>query len=65
MVEIVSREKVVSRDGDFNGVTIGGSYPCKMEGCRGTRLSVRWDDGKVSFPCTKGMTYHDNTWQIL
>jgi hypothetical protein len=38
------------------GVTTGGHYPCPMDGCPGTRLAVKWYDGKMTYPCTKGMT---------
>lgn len=48
--------KVHSRDGTKVGVVRGRGYRCQLEGCRGLRLPVRWPDGRMTFPCTKGMT---------
>jgi hypothetical protein len=39
----------------YRGTLTGGFRNCQMEGCRGKRLGVRWDDGKLTFPCTHGM----------
>lgn len=47
--------KVVSRDGKIKGKTTGSCNHCRLEGCNGLRLGVRWSDGKLTFPCTKGM----------
>jgi hypothetical protein len=27
---------------------------CALDGCGGTRLHVRWPDGKRTYPCVKG-----------
>lgn len=58
--------KVVSKDGEIGFLT-GGNYKCQMEGCRGARLSVRWADGKITRPCTKGMVYSEDsrTWKMM
>jgi hypothetical protein len=57
---------VYSRDGKLCGVASGSEYPCQLEGCTGVRVSVRWDDGHRTFPCSKGLTTRDdNTLQIL
>lgn len=59
-------EKVLGSDGASEGHTTGGSYACRMEGCRGTRLAVRWRDGTLSYPCTHGMNMVDKTtWKII
>ena len=39
------------------GRTTGGTSHCRLEGCTGLRLAVRWSDGRLTFPCTKGMDY--------
>ena len=59
-------EIVKSRDGKLTGRTTGGERTCQMEGCRGRRLGVRWKNGKITFPCTRGMVYNDakKTWKI-
>ncbi len=43
----------------LHGLTTGSYHNCSMAGCTGVRLSVKWDDGKHSFPCTKGMTLRE------
>lgn len=58
--------KVVSRTGNVGELT-GSQRFCQLEGCRGKRLYVRWKDGKITIPCTKGMTFDETTytWKIL
>jgi len=55
-----ARELVIARDGNSVGYTTGGERPCTVEGCRGHRIGVRWEDGKMTFPCTEGMEYRNN-----
>lgn len=31
------------------------AYDCTVEGCRGKRVSVRWEDGKLTKPCSVGL----------
>lgn len=54
------------RTGKMTGRLTGGSRGC-AEGCRGRRLGVRWPDGQLTWPCTKGMTYDaaKQRWKIL
>ena len=49
--------EVRSKGYKYVGKTTGGVRPCSMEGCRGERVAVRWDDGSLTFPCTKGMRW--------
>ena len=58
---------VYSRDRKFKGRMTGSERPCTMESCQGKRVGVRWEDGKLSFPCTRcGMVYYKNkTWRIV
>lgn len=42
-----------NRDGTIVGIITGTSL-CRLEGCRGTRLHVKWPDGKRTYPCAKG-----------
>jgi len=59
-------QKVYARGGKIKGLSTGAVYVCQMEGCTGRRLVVKWDDGKISRPCTKGMTVRpDGCWQII
>jgi len=55
---------VLSRDGKRKGKLTGGSRLCGMSGCTGKALAVRWEDGKLTYPCTKGMTFQNGTWKI-
>ncbi len=55
---------VRSRDGKLQGVVTGATRRCTLEGCVGQRLGVRWPDGKITWPCTKGMEFKNNAWQI-
>lgn len=46
---------VWNRDGTQRGVRTGATRVCSMEGCTGERIVVRWPDGKITYPCSKGM----------
>jgi hypothetical protein len=57
---------VYSRDGEVRGEAIGSEHACQLESCRGVRVSVRWETGRRTFPCSKGMTVRpDGALQIL
>lgn len=57
---------VYSRNKKSKGHTTGGEYSCQMEGCKGKRMGVRWNDGKITFPCTEGMKWiNEHTAQII
>lgn len=59
-------ELVYSRSGDQLGKTTGGTRSCRLEGCRGIRIGVRWPDGSLTWPCTDGMgNTADGAWRIL
>jgi len=62
-----SDHKVYSRDGTDIGLTTGSHHSCRLEGCSGLRISVKWSDGTHTYPCSKGMSYEmdDDSWQIL
>ena len=66
LIDLKIGDTVVSFNGIYTGKTTGGSRPCSIEGCRGKCLGVRWNDGKLTFPCTAGMTYDDKTatWKL-
>lgn len=56
---------VVSRDGMLRGTVTGRTWRCQVEGCRGTRIEVRWPDGTTTRPCSKGMQVAGpDTWRI-
>ena len=49
------------------GTATGSTRRCRLEGCTGIRVMVRWPNGKVTWPCTKGMVPgpHENSLVIL
>lgn len=51
-------DRIYSSDGLVFGVKTGGMRRCGLEGCRGTKLGVRWPDGKLTYPCTVGLVSH-------
>ena len=56
---------VLGRDGKLEGKTTGAAYACQMDGCTGRRMGVRWPDGKITYPCSKGMDFPVDRWRIL
>lgn len=64
MVTITTKH-VWARGGKECGNVVGRGGPCRLEGCTGWRVSVRWPNGKLTRPCTKGMfTRSDGDYQI-
>ena len=58
--------QIVSRDGLTVGIATGSTRQCTMESCRGTRVYVKWPDGKVTMPCSKGLRACPNgSYQIV
>lgn len=58
-------KKVYARNGKECG-EVRGERCCRLAGCTGRCLVVRWKDGKVTDPCTKGMKVRkDGHWQII
>ena len=45
---------VKSRDGTLKGEPTGGTRKCQLQGCNGKRIGVRWEDGVITWPCSKG-----------
>ena len=60
MLKLKEGARIQSRGSDFGEAT-GGGYHCRMEGCRGWRIGVRWrgmyGETHVTFPCVKGMVF--------
>lgn len=58
---------VLSRDGKVKGKVINEhAKQCKMEGCRHDCASVRWEDGKLTYPCWGGLeSVAKDTYQLM
>jgi hypothetical protein len=58
-------DKVVNRAGTETGRVVGSGRWCRLEGCGGWRVPVRWPDGRLTWPCSKGMKeITATTWRI-
>ena len=58
-------DAVVSSDECHVGKIVGDGRACRqVEGCRGLQVPVRWDDGKLTWPCTKGLVELEGGWKI-
>jgi len=57
---------VRSRDGALKGRVTSWTRHCQLEGCSGRLIGVRWPDGTLTYPCSKGMegTDEEDTWKI-
>jgi len=56
---------VISSDRKLTGKVIS-TKACRLESCNGLNLGTRWEDGRLSWPCTKGMDFDEatNSWSI-
>jgi len=53
-------KQIISSDGKYKGKPTGSARCCQMESCRGVRIGVRWEDGKLTYPCTANMEFKPN-----
>jgi hypothetical protein len=37
------------------GITTGALHRCRLEGCTGFRVTVKWPNGRITHPCSKGL----------
>jgi hypothetical protein len=56
--------EIYSRDGKLKGVATGAQQRCRLAGCTGLRITVRWPAGNHTHPCSKGIVARDGRWQI-
>jgi hypothetical protein len=57
---------VQNREGTETGTVVTGSRACTC--CGGTKIRVRWPDGKHTWPCPNGLrpvAEKKDTWRIL
>jgi hypothetical protein len=65
MMNIWKDKTIVSRDGKHTGTATGSTHYCRLEGCGGVRVSVKWAGGKRTFPCSRGLlAVNPNTFRI-
>jgi hypothetical protein len=59
-------KRILARDGSVEGTVTNAGRRCRLEGCGGVRLSTRWDNGRRTYPCSKGVDeLPDGRLQIL
>lgn len=52
--------KIRSREREQTGEATGTMRRCQLEGCGGNRHGVRWPNGKITWPCGKGLLFDDD-----
>lgn len=58
--------EVQERYGPERGRVVGHGRRCRLEGCGGWCIPVRWPDGKLTWPCSKGMaSVNAALWKLL
>jgi hypothetical protein len=58
--------RVRGRDGyKLKGKTTGRAFRCRLEGCPGYRIVIKWEDGHITYPCSAGMRLTTKGWKIL
>ena len=64
--DMQSGDKMLSRDGMKTGSVITPyARKCTLEGCRSYRTSVRWEDGRITYPCMRAVKkISDGVYQI-
>lgn len=57
----LARDTVVhSRNGEHQGKIVGNARTCRLDGCGGVRVPVRWDDRRLTWPCSKALIANDD-----
>lgn len=51
---------VIAPDG-CRGKFVGRIHVCRLEGCGGVRRGVRWEDGRLTYICTKDTSFKTST----
>ena len=58
--------KIFARKGcRMVGRSTGTFRPCTLEGCIGLRVGVRWSNGRLTWPCIRGMEPHCGGYRIV
>lgn len=54
--------KTISRDGKIKGkvISVCENRRCGCESCTGKVYCIRWEDGKVTYNCSKSFTTNKN-----
>lgn len=60
-MELKNLKTVKNRDGSQEGRVISAGHRCTLAGCTGQRVHVRWPDGKLTKPCSKGLHFESET----
>ncbi len=57
--------KIYARGGGKTGIASGHVKPCTLEGCNGTRIMVRWPNGRRTWPCSEGLQKREDGYEIM
>ena len=57
-------KSIWSSDRKAQGQTTGKWKHCSLSGCAGFRYGVRWPDGRITWPCSKGLVGYCRGWRI-
>ena len=53
----MEKDYILSKDGRIKGeIRNLCSRPCRIEGCAGVKMHVKWPGGQSTYPCSKGCT---------
>ena len=57
---------VVSRGGEHKGLLFEDpAGVCGEEWCNGNLVRIEWEDGEITYACTKGMEWTGSEWRIM
>ena len=48
---------IFSRELDECGKATGTQKKCMLDGCKGQRIGVRWENKKLTWPCSEGIVF--------
>jgi hypothetical protein len=64
MTSIPVGATIFTRDKKEKGKVVSHTSRTCHEGCGGTRLGVRWPDGRLTYPCSRGIVGYRKNYRI-
>jgi hypothetical protein len=57
--------KGAGEDDNIYGIVTSNTERCRLEGCGGYRIRVKWKDGRITKPCSNATHIEgENAWRI-